>query len=79
LTGDSACLHIACDLGIKVAAIFGPTDPGEYGPTGEKDIVIRKDIKCAPCKNAQCSSKHECMQEISAGEVLAAVKALLQK
>ena len=77
LTGDSACLHIACDLGIKVAAIFGPTDPEEYGPTGEKDIVIQKDLKCAPCKKALCSSKHECMQEITSGEVLAAVKKIL--
>lgn len=75
LTCDSASMHIASDLGVKVAAIFGPTDPEEYGPRGDKDIVIRKDISCSPCKRAQCKFEtHECMNSISAEEVLSAVK-----
>lgn len=77
LTGDSACLHIACDLGIKAAAIFGPTDPGEYGPTGKDDIVIRKELTCSPCNKALCSFKHECMEQIKAEEVLEAVQKIL--
>jgi ADP-heptose:LPS heptosyltransferase len=75
LTCDSAGMHIASDLGVRVAAIFGPTDPREYGPRGDKDIVIRKDIKCSPCKKAQCRfGTHECMYSISAEEVLAAIR-----
>lgn len=75
LTCDSASMHIASDLGVKVVAIFGPTDPEEYGPMGDKDIVIRKDIKCSPCKKAQCRlGTHECMNTISSEEVLSAVK-----
>ena len=54
LTCDSAAMHIASDLGIKVAAIFGPTDPEEYGPRGAGDIVIRKNLKCSPCRKAVC-------------------------
>ena len=77
LTCDSACLHIACDLGVKVAAIFGPTDPREYGPTGKNDIVIRKNLKCSPCRKARCSQNRECLEQIDAGEVLAAVKKIL--
>jgi len=78
LTCDSANMHIASDLGIKVVAIFGPTDPEEYGPTGDKDIVIRKDIKCSPCKKAQCRlGTHECMNSISSEEVLAAINKIL--
>lgn len=74
LTCDSAALHIAGDLGVKVVAIFGPTSPEEYGPTGRYDIVIRKDLECAPCRKALCRfSNHECMQKISAEEVLRAV------
>ncbi len=75
LTCDSASMHIASDLGVKVVAIFGPTDPNEYGPRGDKDIVIRKLLKCSPCKKAQCRiGTHECMSSISSEEVLAAIK-----
>lgn len=79
LTCDSACMHIASDLGVKVAAIFGPTDAGEYGPTGKDDIVIRKAVECSPCRKAVCSFNRECMNQIEAGEVLAEVKKLLGK
>jgi ADP-heptose:LPS heptosyltransferase len=75
LTCDSAAMHIACDLGIRVIAIFGPTDPLEYGPKGENDIVIRrKDLKCSPCKKAVCRFNHECMKGIKPEEVIKAVK-----
>jgi len=74
LTGDSASLHAASDLGVKVAAVFGPTDPEEYGPQGKGDIVIRKNLRCSPCKKAQCKfGTHECMEAISAQEVLEAM------
>ena len=71
LTCDSASLHIACDLGVKVIAIFGPTDAREYGPTGKDDIVIRKDFKCSPCKKATCKFNHECMSQLTSKDVLA--------
>lgn len=77
LTCDSACMHIACDLGVKVVAIFGPTDPEEYGPTGRDDIVIRKTLECSPCNKAICSLKHECMEHLNAKEVIEAVEHLI--
>ena len=77
LTGDSAALHIASDLRIKTVALFGPTSPEEYGPRGKDDIVIRKKLKCSPCKKAACSFNHECMKEIKPAEVLEALKRLL--
>ncbi|PIV39313.1 MAG: hypothetical protein COS29_03245 [Candidatus Omnitrophica bacterium CG02_land_8_20_14_3_00__42_8] len=78
LTCDSAGMHIASDLGVKVVAIFGPTDPEEYGPKGDKDIVIRRTLKCSPCKKAQCKfGTYECMYSISSEEVLAAVHKLI--
>ena len=73
LTCDSAGLHIACDLGVKVAAIFGPTDPREYGPTGNNDIVIRKAFKCMPCKQPRCKRNHECMKQLNAEDILVAI------
>lgn len=79
LTGDSAAMHIASDLGVRVVAIFGPTDPEEYGPMGDKDIVIRKSLKCSPCKKAQCEfGTRECMETISAEEILSTIRKVLE-
>lgn len=78
ITGDSAALHIASDLGVKTIAIFGPTDPEEYGPQGPHDIVIHKLLTCSPCKKAQCRfGTHACMTEIGADEVIEAVRKAL--
>lgn len=76
VTGDSAALHIASDLGIKTVALFGPTDPEEYGPRGKDDVVIRKKLKCSPCRKATCAFNHECMKEIKPQEVLEAIESL---
>ena len=77
LTCDTASMHIAADLGVRVVAIFGPTDPEEYGPQGKDDVVIRRELECSPCKKAICVFKHECMCEINANEVLKAVESVL--
>ncbi|MDP2921600.1 MAG: glycosyltransferase family 9 protein [Candidatus Omnitrophota bacterium] len=77
LTCDSAGMHIASDLAVPVVAIFGPTDPEEYGPRGAGDVVIRKALGCSPCKKAVCKlGTRECMETITAQEVLAAIKTL---
>jgi heptosyltransferase-2 len=77
LTCDSASMHIACDIGVKVVAIFGPTDVEEYGPTGKDDIVIQRSLQCSPCKRAVCRFDRECMEGIDAQEVLGALKKLI--
>jgi len=79
VTCDSAPLHIACDLGVRVVAIFGPTDPVSYGPTGNCDIVVRKDLRCSPCNKARCSFNNECMRLIEPDNVLEAIKGILTK
>ena len=78
ITNDSAPMHLGCALGTKVLAIFGPTDPRKYGPVGENDIVIRKQLACAPCEEAQCKKDYECMKLINADEVFEAAKKMLE-
>jgi len=36
LGNDSGITHLAAALGIETVAIFGPTDPVQWGPPGEK-------------------------------------------
>lgn len=77
ITNDSAPMHIAWAVGTPVVAIFGPTDPDRYRPTGPKDIVIRKDMQCSPCRLALCKFNNECMKAVSADEVFNAAKSIL--
>ncbi len=79
ITNDSAPMHIGVAMSTKVLAVFGPTDPRLYGPTGENDRVIKKRLHCAPCEKAQCEFEHECMKEIAAEEVFEAAREMLGK
>lgn len=78
ITNDSAPMHLGCAVGAKVLAIFGPTDPRKYGPTGEFDAVINKKLFCSPCEVALCKYGHECMKLISADEVLEQARIMIE-
>ncbi len=78
VTNDSAPLHLACSVGARVVAIFGPTDPARYGPTGGFDRVVMKKIFCSPCESAECRFNYECMRVITPDEVYEAAVAALK-
>lgn len=73
VTGDTLAMHLAVALGKRVVAFFGPTSASEielYG-RGEK---VHKDWDCLPCYRAECIRAPNCMEALTAGEVLAAVR-----
>jgi ADP-heptose:LPS heptosyltransferase len=80
---DSGLMHIGDALGTPLVALYGPTDYAYTRPRGEKSVVIRKDLPCAPCmanfaKTEQevyrdCPIEFECMKRISVEEVFEAV------
>jgi len=78
ITNDSAPLHMGCAVGTNVLAIFGPTDPAKYGPTGEFDTVIKRELSCSPCETAACAHNYECMKLITPDEVFDAAKVMLE-
>lgn len=84
LTNDSGLMHLAAAKQKKVVAIFGST-VREFGffPYGTEAIVIENEhLDCRPCTHIgrkSCPKEHfKCMNDISAEEVLNAVKKLLQ-
>jgi len=79
ITNDSAALHVACAMDVPVLALFGPTDPRKYGPTGQHDRVIQRRLFCVPCEQALCRFNHECMRFISVEDVYAAAVEILQQ
>lgn len=78
ITNDSAPLHLGCAVGTKVLALFGPTDPKKYGPTGDLDVVITTKLKCQPCEVAECAQNYECMRTIPPDDVLEAAKLMVE-
>jgi ADP-heptose:LPS heptosyltransferase len=80
VTNDSAPLHIGGSVNSKILAFFGPTDHAKYGPlTKEKSVLLRKDLKCSPCKVPQCintGSKYECLKTITVDQAFSSLKQL---
>lgn len=84
ITVDTGPLHIAQAFQTPVLALFGPTHPKVWGPRGLQDIVVSAPQACSPCWQRtnywhfHCE-KHECMEQITATEVLHTAEAMLKK
>jgi len=42
---NSGPMHLAAALGVPTVSTMGPTDPVLWWPRGEKNIIIKKDVK----------------------------------
>ena len=63
----------ALALGIPVVALFGPSDPAEWGPAGTKSEVLYKGLDCRRCFHPTCEKgEFSCMKQISVDEAFAA-------
>ncbi len=75
---DSGAMHIAAAVGAPVVALFGPSNPAEWGPRGEATEVIYKGLDCRVCFHPTCQrGEQNCMKLISVGEVETASKRLI--
>jgi lipopolysaccharide heptosyltransferase II len=67
---DSGAMHIASAVGTPVVALFGPSNPREWGPRGGPVEVLYKELDCRSCFHPTCIRGEEnCMKLISVGEV----------
>ena len=75
---DSGAMHIAAAVGTPVVALFGPSNPAEWGPRGAASEVIYKGLDCRVCFHPTCQREEQnCMKLISVGEVETASKRLI--
>ena len=75
---DSGAMHIAAAVGTPVVALFGPSNPAEWGPRGEAIEVIYKGLDCRTCFHPTCHrGEQNCMKLISVDEVETASKRLI--
>ena len=78
VTNDSGLMHAAAALDVPVVAIFGSTDHVATGPFCKRAVIVRRPMQCSPCKKTHCPQGHfQCMEQVMAGEVLAAMEPYL--
>ena len=77
VANDSGIMHLAAALGVPGVAVFGPTDYRATGPVSDKWLIVYDKEPCAPCFKRVCpSGNRHCMEKLTAGEVIEALKKL---
>jgi predicted lipopolysaccharide heptosyltransferase III len=76
VTNDNGPMHIAAAVGTPVVALFGPTDPAEWGPWGDGHVVLYKGVDCRECwrRSACWRGEDNCLRRIPVEEVMVAVR-----
>lgn len=77
ISNDSGPVHIATAVGTPVISIFGRKQPGlspkRWGPLGEKDKVLHKDVGCIECLAHNCKKDFICLKAITVEDVIEAI------
>lgn len=80
---DSGPVHIASAVGTPVVAIFGRNEPGlsprRWGPLGDNNIILHKDVDCTECLAHNCKRGFKCIKAITQEEVMGAVREVIKK
>ncbi len=82
ISNDSGPVHLAAAVGTPIVAIFGRNRPGlgpkSWGPLGDRDMVLQKDVGCTECLADDCKIAFKCLTELSVEEVYQAALASLR-
>ncbi len=83
---DSGVMHLAAAAGVPVVAVFGPSSAAAWGAwtPGGKSTIVRSAPECSPCSYVDhtvglregCAAR-TCMRMVTADQVVAAAKAIL--
>lgn len=75
---DTGLTHMGIAFKRPTVALFGSTVPYTDTTLPQAEVIFH-DLECAPCRRRPtCNGRFDCMTDISAGEVLAASRRVLQ-
>jgi len=83
ISGDTGPMHLACAVGTRVLAVFGPSLHTRYAPLSSDSRIVRIDIPCSPCnllrKPPERCVGHvpDCLSGIESAQVLRAAHEML--
>jgi len=83
ITTDSGILHLGVICDVATISLFGAGNTIKWGPSGQKHIIITKNLNCSPCAMfgsiPPCSNKDLCMKKITSNIVIDACMDSLKK
>jgi lipopolysaccharide heptosyltransferase II len=82
ITNDTGPMHVAAALHRPIIALFGPTDPGNTGPYGQRENVIQlSDLDCLACDDDRCAGGQPgaCLRNITPAMVLERARRVLTR
>jgi heptosyltransferase-2 len=77
VSNDSGAMHLGAAIGLRVTAVFGPTDERLTRPAGEGHAVLASPVWCRPCMMRECPIDHRCMRGVGVDRVVGAVRQIL--
>jgi heptosyltransferase-2 len=82
VSNDSGAMHFGAALGVRVVAMFGPTDERATRPFGQSPspdpVVLTNPVWCRPCLLRECPLTHACMRGIDVDTVTKAILPALE-
>jgi ADP-heptose:LPS heptosyltransferase len=79
VTNDTGLMHIAAAVGTPVVALFGPSSPLGFAPTGPQHFIVQGTAPCSPCYPYPTCDLKGCgaMDDISSDQVKKSLAGLL--
>jgi heptosyltransferase-2 len=77
VSNDSGAMHLGAAIGVRVTAVFGPTDERLTRPAGDGHAVLTTSVWCRPCMMRECPIDHRCMRGVGVDRVVGAVRQML--
>jgi heptosyltransferase-2/heptosyltransferase-3 len=81
---DSGPMHLAAAVTTSTVTLFGPADPVEFAPWGQrrKHAILTSKIECRPCRILDWHDDnidyHPCVRDITVGKVLDEARRVIQ-
>jgi ADP-heptose:LPS heptosyltransferase len=80
VANDGGPMHLAAAMGATVVGVYGPTEPGLFGPLGATSVTLYEKRDCSPCGQRHCIwGRARCLEPITIEAVAAAALRIVRR